>query len=254
MTQQRKTAQTEEPVKEPIKVTFSVPQIVGGALAAATAAAIGSQLGVAGTIIGASVASIIGGIAGTLYSAGIDRTHRKVSEAIIRGYDRVRDDVNDQQASAAEEASLAGLAQSAPVGADSEPLDSTLEQTRVDLEPVPAVVKGGGRKRILVRMATTIAAIFVVALLVVTAVEFGLGRSFDGSPGTTIGQANQRSQASSTTTVTTTATSQASSSASSTQSQKPSPTPTNSPTPTPVSSPTPTVSESGAPTPTASST
>ena len=82
VSQQNEPPEKEE--KEPIKVSFSLPQLIGGALAAATAAAVGSSLGVAGTIFGAAVASVVGGVGGTLYSAGIDRTHRKVASVITR--------------------------------------------------------------------------------------------------------------------------------------------------------------------------
>jgi hypothetical protein len=37
-------------------------------------------------------------------------------------------------------------------------------------------------------MALTVAAMFVVALVVITAVELGIGRSLDGSAGTSLGQ------------------------------------------------------------------
>ncbi len=157
--------------REPLKVTFSVPQIIGGALAAATAAALGSTLGVAGTVIGASVASVIGGVAGTLYSAGIDRTHRTVTAAIKRGYDRV----SVVQPSDAETVATAEGMPEAP-GAD---------QVEVSIAPPSPTSQ---RKRLLVRMGVTAVAIFAIAGVAITVFELTTGRSLDGSQGTTVGQ------------------------------------------------------------------
>ena len=219
MTQEDK--QTEPDPKEPIRVAISWPQLAGGALAAVTAAAIGSRLGVAGTLIGAAVASIIGGVGGTLYSAGIDRTHRKVADAINRGYDRVRSsaeyDRDAVQTLASDDAS--------PVlpGLDSGPGADAGEQTRIDLEPV---VNGGGRRKLWKVMGLSIAAMFVVALVAITIVELGLGRTLDGGDGTTISQVVRERRST------------------------PTPTPTATPTPTPsatttapTSTPTPSVTD-----------
>lgn len=188
MTQQNKP--DEDQPKEPIKVSFSLPQITGGALAAATAAALGSSLGTAGTIFGAAVASVIGGIAGTLYSAGIDRTHRKVTEAIQRGYERVRTEDRPTQQLPATDAETQVLTDAGLIFRDSA---DDLAQTRVDLSPVDDPGgDGNGRKPVWKVMAITIAAIFLLALVVVTALELGLGRALDGSDGTTVSQVVRR--------------------------------------------------------------
>jgi hypothetical protein len=226
LTQDQKPPETEE--KEPVRVTFSLPQIAGGALAAATAAAIGSQLGLAGTIFGAAVASIIGGVAGTLYSVGIDRTHRKVTQAIGRGYDQARSaadydpDATHSLAGADPNPVLPGLG-------DTQPLDAVGEETRVDLAPVEAT--SDRRRKIWKVMGLSIAAIFVLALVAITVIELGLGRALDGKDGTTISQVVRPS---------------------------PSPTPTRSPsvspTPTPSATSTPSATVTPAPTPTPSAT
>jgi len=181
LTQEQKPQEKE--AKEPIRVSFSLPQIAGGALAAMTAAAIGSRLGVAGTMIGAAVASIIGGIGATLYSAGIDRTHRRVSEAIYRGYERVRGGT----AVAADPASptLPGLEGMASAG--------TQEVTLLDFEPVTVVAPD--RRRIWKVMGLSVAAMFVAALVVITVVELGTGRTLDGRDGTTITQVTRQDRA-----------------------------------------------------------
>jgi hypothetical protein len=60
------------------KLELSLAQVMGGALAAMTAAALGSTLGLGGTIVGAAFASVIAGVAGTLYTASLRSTGAKV--------------------------------------------------------------------------------------------------------------------------------------------------------------------------------
>ena len=228
MTQDDKPTQADQ--KQPIKVDISLPQIAGGALAAATAAVIGSQLGVAGTIVGAMVASIVGGVAGTLYSAGLDRTHRKVTGAITRGYEQVR---------SAPDYDPDGPSPALPGLGDTQPLDAVGEETRVDPEPETAP-DGRSGKRWKV-MWISVGAMFVLALVAITVVELGLGRALDGRGGTTISQVVRQSPRPS---ATATATPKATPSATIT----PTMTPTPSVTDQPSATPTPTVSEPTAPT------
>jgi hypothetical protein len=182
LTQEEK--QTEPESKEPIKVAFSWPQLAGGALAAVTAAAIGSRLGVGGTLIGAAVASIIGGVGGTLYSAGIDRTHRKVAGAISRGYERVRTSAEYDRDSPH---SLTGDEASPTLpGLDPAPEAEAGEPTRID--PVREGRSEDSRRKLWKVMGLSVAAMFLVALVAITVVELGLGRTLDGGEGTTISQ------------------------------------------------------------------
>jgi hypothetical protein len=182
LTQEEK--QTEPEAKEPIKVSFSWPQLAGGALAAVTAAAIGSRLGVGGTLIGAAVASIIGGVGGTLYSAGIDRTHRKVADAISRGYDRVRSS-DEYDRDAVHTLDGDGASPTLP-GVDPEPRAEAGGQTRLD--PAPVGRSDHARRKLWKVMGLSVAAMFLVALVAITVVELGLGRTLDGGDGTTISQ------------------------------------------------------------------
>lgn len=158
--------------RAPIELTFSLPQLAGGALAAATAAAIGAQLGVAGTIIGAAVASLVGGVAGTLYSAGLDRTHRTVTTAISKR----RAVVVQPELSTDDQNLLLPAGHAGP------------DDTLVDLPAVPAAA--GPRRRLGVwgTVAISTVAIFVLGLVAVSLVELGLGRALDGGSGTTVGQ------------------------------------------------------------------
>lgn len=55
----------------------SATQLLAGAAAAATSSVIGGQLGVAGTVVGAGVASIITGLAVTLYTHSLDKGKEK---------------------------------------------------------------------------------------------------------------------------------------------------------------------------------
>jgi hypothetical protein len=76
---------TSEPVEEQKKVlNLSLTQVAGGALAAMTAAALGSTLGLAGTIAGAALASVVAGVAGSLYTASL-RTGREKVRTVFRG-------------------------------------------------------------------------------------------------------------------------------------------------------------------------
>lgn len=160
--------------RDPIELTFSLPQLAGGALAAATAAAIGAQLGVAGTIIGAAVASLVGGVAGTLYSAGLDRTHRKVTTAISKR----RAVIVQPDVSAADETLLL------PAGQD----DTDPADTLIDLPAVGQPSRPRRRIGVWGTVAISTAAIFVLALVAISVVELGLGRALDGGSGTTVGQ------------------------------------------------------------------
>ncbi len=182
MTQEDK--QTEPEPKEPIKVALSWPRLAGGALAAVTAAAIGSRLGVGGTLIGAAVASIVGGVGGTLYSAGIDKTHRKVAGAISRGYEKVRTSTEYDRDSPR---SLAGDEASPTLpGLDPAPGVQAGEPTRID--PVPEGRSEDSRRKLWKVMGLSVVAMFLVALVAITVVELGLGRTLDGGQGTTISQ------------------------------------------------------------------
>ncbi len=256
--------------KEPIKVSFSLPQITGGALAAATAAAIGSQLGVAGTILGAMVASIVGGVAGTLYSAGIDRTHRKVSDAIVRGYDRLRHDASydpDEQHSLDADGDptqvLPGTIAGQTAPSDGAPTrllpgldDSVFRSGTRHADPAP--ISGGEpaprRKPVWAVMALTVGAMFLVALAVITVIELGLGHPLGGGSGTTVGQVVPRSNKTSTPTATATATATDTATVTATPTVSATPTATATTEPTATETPTATTQPTDSETPTATQT
>ncbi|WP_172175292.1 hypothetical protein [Brevibacterium sp. CT2-23B] len=59
---------------------ISATQLIAGAGAAATSSVIGGQLGVAGTVVGAGIASIVTGLAVTLYGRSLDKGKEKIQE------------------------------------------------------------------------------------------------------------------------------------------------------------------------------
>lgn len=70
----------EKEKKEKSANRVSATQLLAGAAAAATSSVIGGQLGVAGTVVGAGVASIITGLAVTLYTSSLDKGKEKIKE------------------------------------------------------------------------------------------------------------------------------------------------------------------------------
>lgn len=66
--------------KEKSEGRVSATQLLAGAAAAATSSVIGGQLGVAGTVVGAGIASIITGLAVTLYTSSLDKGREKFKE------------------------------------------------------------------------------------------------------------------------------------------------------------------------------
>lgn len=244
--------QQDDEEKEPVKVSFSLPQIAGGALAAATAAAIGSQLGVAGTIAGAAVASIVGGVAGTLYSAGIDRTHRRVSDAIVRGYERVRRDPGYDPDRPQVLAADGDPGQTAVLPATAGP-DATRGAPGPDSPGPGGPDPDDRRKRLWKVMAITVGAMFLFALAAITVIELGLGRSLAGEEGTTVSQVvkPERRPARPSATPSRTPTPTPSATTTTVPTPSPTPTPVPTPAPTPTATPTPTPTATGAPEPTA---
>ncbi|MGO2985079.1 MAG: hypothetical protein ACTIH7_09665, partial [Brevibacterium aurantiacum] len=87
MMQENTTAVDEPPAKDEVvekkeksENRVSATQLLAGAAAAATSSVIGGQLGVAGTVVGAGVASIITGLAVTLYTSSLDKGKEKIKE------------------------------------------------------------------------------------------------------------------------------------------------------------------------------
>lgn len=69
---------------EPLSSQINWPQLLGGAAAAITAAVVGTRLGTAGTLAGAAIASLVAGLAGSIYTTGLHWTRHGVSLAAAR--------------------------------------------------------------------------------------------------------------------------------------------------------------------------
>lgn len=221
MTDTKTPEKTETAASAAAAKMFNLPQIAGGALAAVTAAALGSQLGVAGTLAGAAVASVVAGVASTLYTRGFERTRDGVKKIVLG------DDGNVEVITVVEDASPTSAAGTA---------SSAMPSRKRSKWQHPVTMIAG--------MALTAAVTFVVAMGVITGWEFTSGTTLSGKPGTTIGQAKQPS---------TTPTATASATPSATQTATPSATPTPTPSATPSATPTATPSVTATPTPAATS-
>jgi len=215
-------APDQTPAKEAAKLDISLPKLLAGALAAVTTAVVGSQLGVAGTIIGAAFASVVGAVASSLYTVGLDRTHRGVAQAIRRGYERVRGTSTDE----ADAPATAAIGLAEPAG--------------------PDVATTATRKRVLRNALVATGAILGVTIVAITAWELGVGYSLDGSKGTTVSQVVRPEPARTTPATTPSATPTATAT-----SATPTPTATTAATPTATTTP---ATQTSAPTPTGATT
>lgn len=147
------------PETKATKLDLSLPQLLGGALAAMTAAALGSRLGVAGTITGAAVASVIAGVAGSLYTASLQQTREKLATVLVS-----RRDGRPQQSSGVKSEGLS--------------LDS----------PRATSMRPPGRRLPWKPVLAATGATFVVALVVLTGLESLAGAALSGGHGTTVQQ------------------------------------------------------------------
>lgn len=156
---------------------LSGTQTMGSALAAVTSAVVGSFLGVAGTLIGAALGSVVATIAGALYARTLD------SAAVVakRKLERSRTNFGRRR-----------------------PAGDPLEDTPLSLANAVASEKSRTRKltpKAWIRIASVSAAAFAVAIIGITAFEFGTSKpisslvtasstsSDDGAVRTTLGAA-----------------------------------------------------------------
>lgn len=135
---------------------LSMVQVMGGAAAAATAAFAGSYLGTVGTIIGAALASTVSAVAAAFYTASLRRT-----KELVRATERIRFRPGDRLP---------------PVAAELDPA----------AEAVDAAAAPASRRITWPRVAAAAAAVFVIALGSITALELATGQSLDGGSRTTL--------------------------------------------------------------------
>lgn len=147
---------SEQPDQSKKFLDLSMVQVMGGALAAATAAFAGSYLGTVGTIIGAALASTVSAVAAAFYTASLRRT-----KELVRATERIRFRPGDRLP---------------PVAAELDPA----------AEAVDAAAAPTARRITWPRVAAAAAAVFVIALGSITALELATGRSLDGGSRTTL--------------------------------------------------------------------
>ncbi|WP_345147693.1 hypothetical protein [Arthrobacter ginkgonis] len=155
---------------------LSGTQTIGSALAAVTSALVGSFLGVAGTLIGAALGSIVATVGGALYARTLSSATTVALQRIpLRGRGALSADDGD------------ALAASAPAESD---------------EPRANRVRWQFTPKTWIKIGAASAAAFVIAMVGITAVEFGTHQpisslvsstsSIDGGatgPTTTLGKA-----------------------------------------------------------------
>lgn len=132
---------------------LSLTGIVGGALAAVSAAALGARLGLAGTLTGAAIGSIVSAIAAAAYTRSLRRGRQLLRTLPVAG----------------------------PQAANT-PAGRLPRQART-------LGHTGFSPR---RIAAFAAVLFASVAIIVTGIELGLGRSFDGGGSTTVGEVVKR--------------------------------------------------------------
>ena len=179
---------------------LSLTQIVGGALAAMTAAALGSTLGVAGTIAGAALASVIAGVAGSLYTASL-RTGRERVRTAFRGatdaatappapVDPVTTVVADRVVSDRGVSDRAVDETQLLPAWDPLPLDQLEKPARTNLRS-KQTVSLPWRRAIAVSLS-----VFALAAVLITGYERVSGASLSGGTGTTVSEVGRGSSGS----------------------------------------------------------
>ena len=166
------TTDDPEPTSRRVPIEISVVQLVAGALAAMTAAVIGSRLGISGTVIGAAIGSVVAGVAGSLYTASLQHGRKVIAStplAVKAGTGRVRPTTELPTHAAV------------PPG-----VPTQVSPDRGEVTP-----KRTGRRRRWKSVLASVAAMFVLAGVGITAVELMTGQSLSGREGTTISQVTQ---------------------------------------------------------------
>lgn len=171
-------AQDDSDRKRPV---LSVTQVVASAAAATSAAVVASFFGVAGTVVGAAVVSAVATIANSLYSHSLARTN-----------ERLRSRLAATEATGARSRGLRlHRASPAPAGAPPAPAGAAAASGPSQTP------HSQGRPRWLRPSVVTAGAavlVFVVAMVIVTIIELGVGKSLHaavsnqpGNQGTTVG-------------------------------------------------------------------
>lgn len=184
-TSNRDTANDENNLEpKPRRLDLSATQLIAGALAAMTSAVIGAQLGVAGTVLGAALASVVAGVAGTLYTASLRHTKTKLGSVIVS---KVGDTEVELTPVSEETVRLDRPASDPlPQAAAAPPsLDPVAQAADLDRTGEPA--SRFAWKPILISTA----AVFLLAIAGITGFELVSGQAISGGDGTTITQVGE---------------------------------------------------------------
>ncbi|MDQ6522772.1 hypothetical protein RB608_04125 [Nocardioides sp. LHD-245] len=164
------------------------PATFAGAAAAVTVAVLLSTLGAAGTLIGAALGSVIATVSSALYKQGIESSRRRMADVQAAALQRVN--LADQNVRRA-------ARRSDPEAAEREldrahrHLDAAGEELADELDEPGAETTSSGRSRWAdlqwKRIALLAAAVFVLSLLVISAVELVAGKSVSTITGGTDG-------------------------------------------------------------------
>lgn len=238
------------PQQDDQRVAIDWPAVIAGAAAAVTVAVLLSTLGAAGTVLGAALGSAVASVATALYKRGIVTSRRKVAEVQAAALMRVGLAQEEVRRAAARSDSPTVESDLARAEAHLSRVSDQLSDAEESAEPpatreVAVVTEPSGRLSWRA-IALVALALFVVAMLLISAFELIAGRSVSSLTGGTTGHHDRTSI--------TGVFGQHTGSRS--QQPVPSPTPTV-PAPTPTPTPTPTQvpptpsSSSGSPSPTA---
>jgi hypothetical protein len=137
------TVRSGNPIEQPKRTQLSAVQVSASALAAVSSAVVASFFGLAGTLIGAALASVIATVSTTLYTESLRKTNERLKRVLI-------------------------VRETAPATLEKEPAaPRTLPRY---LDPRQAPVKPRGPRWS--RVAVYAVAVFVVAMGIVSGVEF----------------------------------------------------------------------------------
>jgi len=188
------SSNTSDPVEEKKKVfDLSLTQVAGGALAAMTAAALGSTLGVAGTIAGAALASVVAGVAGSLYTASL-RTGREKVRTVFRGQST---DAGSAPAAPVDPATTFPASTFAASANSARSLAETQVIPAWDPLPLekPARNKRAGARFPWKRAVAISLSVFALAAVLITGYERVSGQPLSGGTGTTVSRVGNDSSA-----------------------------------------------------------
>ncbi|MFS7878012.1 hypothetical protein ACEYXF_32435 [Streptomyces asiaticus] len=167
------------------RIELSAAHVAGSALAAVAAAVLASRLGVYGTILGAGVVSVVATAGGTLFQHLFRRTGEQIKEVRVQ----TRPTGRRRSGGPAGPVAPAGPAKAAEAAGPTEPVEPAEPVAPAEAaEPVAAVrtpapgeygepTTHGARPRVRRRHAVGAAAVFVVAMSVITGIEM-----FSGGP------------------------------------------------------------------------